>query len=123
MITSPAAANYLIISDRLLIIINYAFLQVSRPITLKKDGIQTRNRKLASKSKRKRSGMHDFFKSPIDSRLSTYAGMNSGYLHMSQYYGQMGQMSSQFMTPTATANAVAPGMHPMSSTGLGFPLH
>lgn len=72
---------------------------ISRPITLKKDGIQTRNRKLASKSKKKR--MADFFK-PLDSRFSAYAGMpgSSGYFasSMTQYYGQMGQMGSQFMT-------------------------
>ena len=63
---------------------------------MKKDGIQTRNRKLAAKAKKKR--MHDFFK-PLDPRFSTYTGMHGtagSYLNpMSQYYaGQMGQMSS-----------------------------
>ncbi|XP_059091620.1 GATA-binding factor C-like isoform X2 [Tigriopus californicus] len=81
---------------------------ISRPITLKKDGIQTRNRKLASKSKKKR--MADFFK-PLDSRFSAYAGMSagSGYFAnpMTQYYGQMGQMGSQFMTsPHMTAGGL-----------------
>ena len=36
------------------------------PITMKKDGIQTRNRKLAAKAKKRR--MHDFFK-PLDPRF------------------------------------------------------
>lgn len=31
-------------------------LQVNRPLTMKKEGIQTRNRKLSSKSKKKKSG-------------------------------------------------------------------
>ena len=30
---------------------------------MKKDGIQTRNRKLSAKSKKKRGGMADFFRS------------------------------------------------------------
>ena len=90
------------------------FLQVSRPITLKKDAIQTRNRKLAAKSKKRRSGSMDhFFKTP--STFSGY-GMNSGYLtaaHAQYYAGQMGQMS-------ATS-----GMYPMAGAApsLGFPLH
>jgi len=41
-------------------------LQVARPITLKKDGIQTRNRKLAAKAKKsackKAADMSDFFR-------------------------------------------------------------
>ena len=39
------------------------YMQVERPVTLKKDGIQTRNRKLSAKSKKKRAGMADFFRS------------------------------------------------------------
>merc|ERR1719410_2503970 len=35
---------------------------VERPVTLKKDGSQTRIRKLSSKSKKKKSGMSDFFR-------------------------------------------------------------
>ena len=37
-------------------------LQVDRPITMKKDGIQTRNRKLAAKVKKRR--MQDFLQGP-----------------------------------------------------------
>ncbi len=85
---------------------------------MKKDGIQTRNRKLAAKAKKKR--MHDFFK-PLDPRFSAYAtaGMHpasaaasAGYLTnpMSQYYaGQMGQMS-QFMSAT-TPSMTSPMSH------------
>ena len=77
---------------------------------MKKDGIQTRNRKLAAKAKKKR--MHDFFKPSLDPRFSAYTGMHAGgagsYLPMSQYYaGQMGQMSS-FMSNS---------MGPMSAMG------
>ncbi len=74
---------------------------------MKKDGIQTRNRKLSSKSKKKRGSVVDFF-SPFDSKsfysmgggpggvggaMGGGAGMNGGagggYLPMTQYYGQM----------------------------------
>lgn len=76
---------------------------------MKKDGIQTRNRKLAAKAKKRR--MHDFFKPLHDPRFSAaYGGMGSGLAGcyptnpMSQYYaaGQMGQMS-QFM-PSSMAH-------------------
>jgi hypothetical protein len=40
----------------------YGTVQVERPMTMKKDGIQTRNRKLSAKSKKKRAGMADFFR-------------------------------------------------------------
>ena len=75
---------------------------------MKKDGIQTRNRKLAAKVKKRR--MHDFFKPPQDPRFG-YGGIGSNWNltnQMSQYYAsanQMaGQMASQFM----------PAMHVMS---------
>ena len=49
--------------------------QVPRPLTMKKDGIQTRNRKLSAKSKKKRGSMVDFF-APFDSKsFSAYGGM------------------------------------------------
>jgi hypothetical protein len=66
-------------------------------MTMKKDGIQTRNRKLAARAKKKR--INDFFK-PFDPRFGSYtAGMGGagGYLSnpMSQYYGaQMGHQVS-----------------------------
>ena len=78
---------------------------------MKKDGIQTRNRKLAAKAKKKR--MHDFFK-PLDPRFSAYTGMHgtSSYLTnpMSQYYGQMGQMSS-FMSNSMPMSMGSPMSH------------
>ena len=87
--------------------------KVDRPLTMKKDGIQTRNRKLATKAKKRRAGMHDFFK-PFDSRFSAmYSSMgSSGYLAnpMTQYYGQMGQMApfnAMSMGPMSAAAAAA----------------
>ncbi len=85
---------------------------------MKKDGIQTRNRKLATKAKKRRAGMHDFFK-PFDSRLTAmYSSMGTaaaaaGYLNpMSQYYA--GQMSP-FMTPS-TAMALNSSGSPTSTS-------
>jgi hypothetical protein len=77
------------------------FFQVARPMTMKKDGIQTRNRKLSAKSKKKRGSVVDFF-SPFDAKSFSYGGMSAlsamggggssgstGYLgsSMTQYYG------------------------------------
>lgn len=44
-------------------LISFFPLQVSRPPTMKKEGIQTRNRKVSHKSKRRRSEELDYFKS------------------------------------------------------------
>ena len=66
--------------------------QVERPLTMKKDGIQTRNRKLSAKSKKKRAGMADFFRSGLDGRWGMGMGMGSGYSFaspMSGYYHQV----------------------------------
>jgi hypothetical protein len=63
---------------------------VARPITLKKDGIQTRNRKLAAKAKSKKT-LADF------SRFSSYTsgGTTTGSSYMSQYFSNQnfGQMT------------------------------
>ena len=42
---------------------------------MKKDGIQTRNRKLSAKSKKKRGSVVDFF-SPFDPKSFSYGGMS-----------------------------------------------
>ncbi len=110
---------------------------MSRPITLKKDGIQTRNRKLAAKSKKRRSGglsavgiMHDFFK-PFDSSAmrfgaaAAYGGMGSananamanGYYGHASYYGQA-FAPAQFVSPSSTSPASsAASMASMASPG------
>lgn len=87
---------------------------------MKKDGIQTRNRKLAAKAKKKR--MHDFFK-PLDPRFSAYGSMHgsgASYLTspMSQYYGQMGQMSS-FMSNTMPMGSPMTHLTGLASLGGG----
>ena len=93
---------------------------------MKKDGIQTRNRKLATKAKKRRPGMHDFFK-PFDSRFSAmYSSMGSSYLAaaaatspMSQYYaGQMSAMQPFMGAPNtpSTAAAAASVVSPLGQT-------
>ena len=47
--------------------------QVARPTALKKENIQTRNRKLSTKSKKKRTGIGGFFPPGIDGRFSGYS--------------------------------------------------
>ena len=56
-------------------------MQVERPVTLKKDGIQTRNRKLSQRSKKKKGGganMVDFFRSGLVDARYGYGGGGSG---------------------------------------------
>eukprot|EP00096_Caligus_rogercresseyi_P016490 TRINITY_DN917_c0_g1_i2.p1 TRINITY_DN917_c0_g1~~TRINITY_DN917_c0_g1_i2.p1 ORF type:complete len:422 (-),score=150.07 TRINITY_DN917_c0_g1_i2:430-1695(-) len=101
----------------------YKLHNVERPMTMKKDGIQTRNRKLAAKARKKHVGMHDFFKPLHEARFGPYPG--SGYFgNMSQYYGH-NMMSSGFMSAgvdqgllldqTGNANASPPMNHSPSS--------
>jgi len=89
----------------------YKLHNVARPLTMKKDGIQTRNRKLSAKGKKKRGSMVDFF-SPFDTKsFSAYGGMagTSSYLTnpMSQYYGTSPMAASQFMSASPTSMAVS----------------
>ena len=95
---------------------------------MKKDGIQTRNRKLATKAKRRKSFMHDFFRTSFDSRFM-YSNMGPSYLAaaaagnpMSQYYaGQMSAMqpfmgaASHLDHMTHAAAAAASAAHNSSS--------
>ena len=98
---------------------------------MKKDGIQTRNRKLSAKSKKKRAGMADFFRLGHDGRwgMGMGMGMGSGYSFaspMSGYYHQMSPMSSQFMSHSSMSHymgsmsSMAAGMQqPHSAFSLG----
>ena len=83
-------------------------LQVSRPCSLKKEAIQTRNRKLSSKSKKKKTGMSDLFRTGLDGRYAGFSsGMGMGGMShtlsspMPGYYPQMSSMSGQFMSPSS----------------------
>ena len=62
-------------------LVSHVFLscvfQVNRPLTMKKDGIQTRNRKMSTKGKKKKHGvgMNDFLK-PLDKPFATFSPPN-----------------------------------------------
>lgn len=97
---------------------------------MKKDGIQTRNRKLSAKSKKKRGSMVDFF-APFDTKsFSAYGGMSghhaaSSYLTnpMSQYYGTQASAmaASSFMSasPTSMASMYSSANHMLQHTHQG----
>ncbi len=104
------------------------FKQVARPLTMKKDGIQTRNRKLSAKSKKKRTGsVVDFFSPFGDAAANavnkSYYSSMGGY--MSQYYGmgmtnvagQNGQFGSLGATG-GSSQAAAAAMYAAPGTGL-----
>jgi len=83
---------------------------VARPTALKKENIQTRNRKLSTKSKKKRSAIGGFFPPGIDGRFGGYSGgmgmMGGGGMHpltspMSGYYPELHSMTSQFMSSSS----------------------
>ena len=83
---------------------------MSRPTALKKDNIQTRNRKLSQKSKKKRHSGFGGFLPGVDTRFTGYSGgmvggmMGSGGMHhlpshMSGYYPELhASMTSQVNT-------------------------
>lgn len=108
---------------------------VERPVTLKKDGIQTRNRKLSAKSKKKKSGMSDFFRSGLDARYGGFpgsmgmSGMSPGFSSpMSGYYSQMSPMSgmsSQYMgaIPSSMQSMYMASMSGAGNSGLSLSPH
>ena len=84
-------------------------LQIPRPTALKKENIQTRNRKLSTKSKKKRSGIGGFFPPGIDGRYGGFGGgMGMGGMGahpltapMGGYYPELHSMTSQFMSSSS----------------------
>lgn len=92
---------------------------------MKKDGIQTRNRKLTSKvkSKKRPSGM-DFFK-PFDTRFSPYSGMATANPYfanpMTQYYGHTAAAAAA-MPAGATSQMAAMGSSQFMPSSAVFPL-
>lgn len=130
-------------SDFLILQSIFTIFQVNRPLTMKKEGIQTRNRKLSSKSKKKKGGslpgsclsltgvMGDMMK-PLDPTGSKYGGFSSPHAFnshhaMNHYIYQHGNIHPQahFSPPPPPGPPVPPpGMHHhhhMSTlTGLGL---
>eukprot|EP00090_Calanus_glacialis_P009038 TRINITY_DN17370_c0_g1_i1.p1 TRINITY_DN17370_c0_g1~~TRINITY_DN17370_c0_g1_i1.p1 ORF type:complete len:426 (-),score=16.63 TRINITY_DN17370_c0_g1_i1:1554-2831(-) len=109
----------------------YKLHNVPRPLTMKKDGIQTRNRKLSAKSKKKRGSVMDFF-SPFDTKpfgtFGSHMGGMSSHLGspMSSYYGAsmsgMSGLSTNFGMPVSMysgqAAAVQSAMSMSSMAGM-----
>ncbi|XP_030370985.1 GATA-binding factor C [Scaptodrosophila lebanonensis] len=119
----------------------YKLHNVNRPLTMKKEGIQTRNRKLSSKSKKKKGlgggclpigghlGMGDF--KPLDpskgfgggfSSMAQHGHLSSGlhpahaHMHGSWYTGGMGALgaSSGLQGGFSTAGSLGGGVVPHS---------
>ena len=86
--------------------------QVNRPLTMKKDGIQTRNRKMSAKGKKKKTGLMDgmtqhpmdYFKQSFDKQFSPFPGQhfNPAALHPTPPMGG-------YMTPNMNSFATANG--------------
>ncbi|XP_069162338.1 trans-acting T-cell-specific transcription factor GATA-3 [Procambarus clarkii] len=99
----------------------YKLHSVNRPLTMKKEGIQTRNRKLSQKSKKKKGmlGFPDMLK-PLDKGgFGGFGTGGSGFGSMSHYmYG--GQMHGSSMAGGFMSGPPVHGMSAMSGVGLGF---
>ena len=90
-------------------------IQVARPLTMKKDGFQTRNRKLSAKSKKKRGSVIDFF-SPFDpsgsgkhfsAAAAAYGSSNYLTSPMTQYYGS--QFTGMYAPAAGGGHSFQPG--------------
>lgn len=90
---------------------------VNRPITMKKDGIQTRNRKLSSKSKKKKGFIGlDSMMRPLDKSGFGFGAANFGPSGMAPYMYQNG---AQMGAAAAAAAAAAAGFGPHLSPQMG----
>ncbi|KAF3859382.1 hypothetical protein F7725_021781 [Dissostichus mawsoni] len=92
----------------------YKLHNINRPLTMKKEGIQTRNRKMSSKSKKSKKsqdGMDDFSKSLMDKSSFSPAALSR---HMSSFppFSHSGHMLS---TPTPMHPSFAPTTLPVWS--------
>lgn len=126
----------------------YKLHNVNRPLTMKKEGIQTRNRKLSSKSKKKKGGgsclslggvMSDMMK-PLDSSKGAFGGggfgggMGGGHPHlnpalhphhaMSHWYQHSGHHQGFVSGPPPPAPPPTASYHhhmsSLSAAGLGL---
>ncbi|KAK8748326.1 hypothetical protein OTU49_016077, partial [Cherax quadricarinatus] len=109
----------------------YKLHSVNRPLTMKKEGIQTRNRKLSQKSKKKKGmlGFPDMLK-PLDKGgfggfgtggfgTGGFGTGGSGFSSMSHYmYG--GQMHGSSVAGGFMSAPPVHGMSSMSGVGLGL---
>ena len=109
--------------------------QVNRPLTMKKDGIQTRNRKMTSKSKRKKtlsgsvmadlaahSPSLDFFKQSFERQFAPFPQPQSfaPSLHPSNSY--LSSSMNAFATSQAPAHGGSHVGFSGSAYGAGFPV-
>ncbi|RZF44353.1 hypothetical protein LSTR_LSTR010082 [Laodelphax striatellus] len=97
----------------------YKLHNVNRPLTMKKEGIQTRNRKLSSKSKKKKGGqasclslgLSEMMKSPLDSACKT-AGYHPHYMYQAHHGAHMGGAGHQGTGPPTFVGPPPPhGVH------------
>jgi GATA-binding protein 2 len=97
--------------------------KVQRPISMKKDGIQTRNRKISAKSKKKRNGdftSMEFFKSPLDKSFSHFPPPNfNPTMHHPSMTSYMNVNTANNFGSSFGAGAHAPGSTADLSCRLG----
>jgi hypothetical protein len=100
-------------------------LQVNRPLTMKKDGIQTRNRKMSTKSKKKRGcdSSLDYLKPCMDKPFGSFSPHNfnpSMHAPMPTYMSGAGSLGSSFMGGMGGMGGMgSSGHHPHHQSSMG----
>lgn len=92
----------------------YKLHNVNRPLTMKKDGIQTRNRKMSTKSKKNKKGMvmSDLLKPGLDKPFGGFPpNLNAMHAPMPTYMGGGSSIGGSYFTHGSS--------HMQGSTGLG----
>ncbi|XP_011412780.1 transcription factor GATA-3-like isoform X1 [Crassostrea angulata] len=92
----------------------YKLHNVNRPLTMKKDGIQTRNRKMSTKSKKNKKGMvmSDLLKPSLDKPFGGFPpNLNAMHAPMPTYMGGGSSIGGSYFTHGSS--------HMQGSTGLG----
>lgn len=100
----------------------FCFSQVNRPLTMKKEGIQTRNRKMSNKSKKSKRGCdsyEEFSKSLHDKSSPFYAASLAGHMSMGHLppFGHTGHM---LPTPTPIHPSFGHAHHSNMVTAMGW---
>uniref|UniRef100_A0A8W8M0U7 GATA-type domain-containing protein n=1 Tax=Magallana gigas TaxID=29159 RepID=A0A8W8M0U7_MAGGI len=110
----------------------YKLHNVNRPLTMKKDGIQTRNRKMSTKSKKNKKGMvmSDLLKPSLDKPFGGFPpNLNAMHAPMPTYMGGGSSIGGSYFTHGSSFSSISSnynsglpsGLNLSTTTAGGFP--
>ncbi|CAM1324125.1 GATA3 (predicted) [Pycnogonum litorale] len=100
--------------------------QINRPLTMKKESIQTRNRKLSSKGKRKKGSSYSLsfadVMNPLDRSYASFGSTNHLTTSVPHHYMHHHSYQSNMMSAISMAGSsfVAPPMHMNTNSTSGM---